>query len=144
MVRPDKLTLSALEATLRLCRYPGEAKRRVPVLAMLAATPEALRQRAESLAGRLRDVCPGCAADVRETTDETGGGSLPNVPLPGWAVALQPWVISSNELERRLRLGRIPVIVRLKDSAVLISPRTLLPGDEEALLAAVRAAYDGA
>jgi seryl-tRNA synthetase len=60
--------------------------------------------------------------------DETGGGSLPNVKLPGWAVALKPSGMSVNELECRLRLGRVPVIIRIQDDKALISPRTLMPG----------------
>jgi L-seryl-tRNA(Ser) seleniumtransferase len=141
MVRPDKLTLAALEATLRIYRYPSEAKHRIPVLAMLSATPVELRQRSESLAERLRAVCPRWGIDVRETADETGGGSLPNVSLPGWAVALKPSGISVDELEHRLRHNPIPIIIRINNDAALISPRTLLPGDEEAILDAVRAAY---
>ncbi|NLA87329.1 MAG: L-seryl-tRNA(Sec) selenium transferase, partial [Clostridiales bacterium] len=112
IVRPDKLTISALEATLRLCRYPGEALRRIPVLAMLSAEPDELRRRALSLAERLHSICPGWETDVRETVDETGGGSLPNVPLPGWAVALRPESISVHELDERLRNCRVPVIIR--------------------------------
>jgi L-seryl-tRNA(Ser) seleniumtransferase len=142
MVRPDKLTLAALEATLRLYRYPGEAKRRVPILAMLSANPEELRQRAVSLAEHLRTVCIGCEVTVRETADETGGGSLPNVPLPGWAVALKPTKFSVDELENRLRRSKIPVIIRINDGAALISPRTLLPGDEASVLDAVRLIFE--
>jgi L-seryl-tRNA(Ser) seleniumtransferase len=141
MVRPDKLTLSALEATLRLCRFPSEARRRIPVLAMLSAEPEELQRRAASLAKQLSDECPSWVVNVCDTTDETGGGSLPNVPLSGWAVTIKPAGISPNELEQRLRCGRIPVIVRINNGAVLISPRTLLPGDETTVLDAIRSAY---
>ncbi|NLL38583.1 MAG: L-seryl-tRNA(Sec) selenium transferase [Clostridiales bacterium] len=143
IVRSDKLTISALEATLRLCRYPGEACRRIPVLAMLSAEPEQLRRRALSLAERLRSVCPSWKVEVCRTEDETGGGSLPNMPLPGWAVAVMPEGISVHELDERLRMGRIPVIIRINDGAALVSLRTLLPGDEEAVVEAIGSAYNG-
>ena len=137
MVRPDKLTLSVLEATLRLCRFPDEAIRHVPTLAMLSARPEELRQRAEVLAGRIGQHCKEWDVEVCETSDEAGGGSLPNVSLPGYAVALRPVGLSVGELELRLRCSRIPVIIRIHDGRALISPRTLLPGDDEVLLDAL-------
>lgn len=143
IVRPDKLTLSALESALRLCRYPEEARRRIPVLAMLSAEPDQLRRRARTLAKRLRSVCPGWGVDVCETEDETGGGSLPNVPLPGWAVAVRPEGMPVQKFEERLRGCRIPVIVRINDGAALFSVRTLLPGEEEAVLKSVGSVYRG-
>ena len=133
-MRPDKLTLSVLEAALRLYRYPDEAVRKIPVLVMLFADPEELRSRAEDLAGRLKAVLEGWSVDVCETTDETGGGSLPNVRLPGWAVSVEPSGMTVNELEAALRLGRLPVIVRIAGDKALISPRTLLPQDGDRLV----------
>ena len=141
MVRPDKFTLAALEASLQLYRYPGEAIKRIPVLAMLSAKPEELRRRAADLAQRFKELFAGWEIEVRETEDETGGGSLPNVQLPGWAVALKPSGMSVAELERRLRLGRIPVIIRIQDGMALVSLRTLTPAEEGVLLEAFRAIY---
>ena len=137
--RPDKLTLAALEASLRLYRYPGEAIRRIPVLTMLAVRPETLHQRADDLAERLRLLYPSWDILVSKTADETGGGSLPNVQLPGWAVTLKPDKLSVEELEKQLRAGKLPVILRIREGLALISLRTLLPGEDEELLAAFRA-----
>ena len=138
--RPDKLSLAALEAALRIYRYPGEALRRIPAIAMLAARPEDLRRRAEDLAERLRTLYPGWEILARETTDETGGGSLPNVQLPGWAVALKPDGLSVDDLEKRLRNGRLPVILRIHDGMAMLSLRTILPDEDEELLTAFQAA----
>ncbi|MDR0491124.1 MAG: L-seryl-tRNA(Sec) selenium transferase [Oscillospiraceae bacterium] len=142
MIRPDKLTLSALESTLRLYRYPNEAKRRIPTLAMISAQPSELKRRAEQLAERIRQLFVCWEVDVCESEDETGGGSLPNVRLPGWAVSLRPDSMSVSELEQRLRLGSIPVIIRIHDGRALISPRTLLPGDDDKLLTALSKIHD--
>jgi len=136
-LRPDKLSLAVLEAALRLYRFPEEAVAGIPVLAMLFADREALRRRAESLAGRLEEVSEGWNVEVREVMDETGGGSLPNVALPGWAVALKLSGMSANELETALRRGKTPVIVRIQDDMVLISPRTLTLPDEDRIVEAV-------
>jgi len=145
-LRPDKLTLSVLESTLRLYRWsPDEVVARVPALAMLFASPESLRQRAEALAGRLGESLEGWGVEVRETSDEAGGGSLPAIALPGWAVALKPpGSMSANELESKLRRGRVPVIVRIHEDAVLVSVRTLMPTDEERVVEAIREAASGA
>jgi len=140
-LRPDKLTFSVLEANLRLSRYPEEAKRQIPVLAMLTANTDDLKQRAESLAQQLSQVCAGWQIDVLEAMDETGGGSLPNVPLPGWVVALKPVDISAAELEERLRRER--VIVRINSGAVIISPRTILPGEDEQVVDTFRRVTQG-
>jgi len=136
-LRPDKLSLSLLETALRMYKYPNEAAMRIPALTMLFADPEKLKLRAESLAARLRDVLEGWSVEVREALDETGGGSLPNVPLPGWTVALWSETMSANEFESRLRRGNMPVIVRIHDDEALISPRTLMPDDDDILVESV-------
>ena len=130
-IRADKLTLSALECILRIYRFPLEAKRRIPTLRMLSETPKELRERADSLASRLRAILPDWKIEVLETTDETGGGSLPNVVLPGFAVALEPKGMSISKLEQRLRLGNPPIISRIYENKLLLSVRTILPGEDD-------------
>jgi len=137
-LRPDKLTLSVLESALRLYRYPDEAVNRIPVLAMLFADPADLENRAQALAAHLKEALQGWSVEVCQTMDEAGGGSLPNVRLPGWAVAIRPSNMSANELETALRLGSPPVITRIQDDAALFSPRTLLATDEDSLVEALR------
>ena len=75
--------------------------------------------------------------EVCEIMDETGGGSLPNTQLPGWAISLKPSGMSINELEYKLRSGHIPVIIRIQDDRALISMRTLMPADEDRLIQAL-------
>jgi len=141
-LRPDKLTLNALETTLRLCRHPSVARRKIPALAMLSATAEELQRRADALAERVRSVCPTWRVAVRAVEDEAGGGSLPGVALGGYAVAINPTEISVDELERRLRRGAVPIIIRISDDTALLSVRTLLLGDDEVVVAGLRAAYE--
>ena len=137
VVRPDKLTLSMLEACLSLYRYPEEALQRIPVLAMLCADSSDLYMRSLELSRRIADLIVEWNVNVCETIDETGGGSLPNTKLPGWAVTLKPSNMSVNELERKLRTGRIPVIIRIQEDRVLIAMRTLMPIDEDKLIQAL-------
>jgi len=133
-LRPDKLTLSVLEAAFRLYRFTDDAARKIPVLSMLFAKSSELEARARIFADRLKDIAHNFTVDVIKVSDETGGGSLPNVSLPGWAVSVISSDMSVSKLESLLRAASTPVIVRIQDNAVLISPRTLLSGDEDRVL----------
>lgn len=139
MLRPDKLTLQALEAALRLYQYPEEARKRIPVLRMLSAPEDELRERASALVSRLGGLRPGWEIRLRQVTDETGGGSLPNVPLPGFAAGIVPRGMGVDALEAALRGAETPVVARIHEGELLLSVRTLLPGDEERIARAFAA-----
>ncbi len=139
MLRPDKLTLQALEAALTVYRYPEEAMKRIPVLRMLSAGTEELLERAAALVSRLGDIRPDWDILVRKTMDEAGGGALPNVSLPGYAAGIVPKGMSVEAVEEGLRRSETPVIGRLHRGELLLSVRTLLPGDEERIASALEA-----
>src|SRR5439155_9096467 len=87
--RLDKMTLAALEATLRLYLHEERALGEVPVLRMLGTPAEELKRRAEGLAARLAAL-PGVAqARAAEDVAFAGGGSLPDQPLPTWVVEVE-------------------------------------------------------
>lgn len=118
-LRLDKLSLAALEATLRDWR-DGVS---VPARAMLETKPQDLRQRAEELAALLAPFCP---CEAVETAGEAGGGTLPGEELPSWAAALDP----AEELEVFLRGWSTPILGRIHKGKLLLDVRTLLPGEE--------------
>ena len=125
-LRLDKLSLAALEGTLMDWR-DGMLP---PAAAMLGADEAMLRKQAEELAALLTPLCP---CEVTESPGEAGGGSMPGVSLPGWAVALTP----AEELERFLRGWETPVIGRIHRGKLLLDVRTLLPGDKDIIAAAL-------
>jgi L-seryl-tRNA(Ser) seleniumtransferase len=145
-LRIDKLSLAALEATLRLYRDPQEALREIPVLRMLVAGESALVARAEAMAAgisaaRSRSFSPGDQdldlaerARVIRASAKVGGGALPLLELEGPVCAVDPGEMGADELARRLRSGQPPVVGRTRDGWLLLDPRTLT--DEEADLAA--------
>jgi L-seryl-tRNA(Ser) seleniumtransferase len=134
-LRIDKLSLAALEATLRLYRDGREEE--LPVLAMLAAGEEDLRHRAE----RMRELLAGTAeARVVDATARAGGGALPLVDLKGPVCAVDPGELSLDELARRLRAGEPPVVARAREGWLLLDPRTLDDAEAEAAARAVAAA----
>ncbi|MGE3174795.1 MAG: L-seryl-tRNA(Sec) selenium transferase [Planctomycetota bacterium] len=131
-LRCDKLTLAALEATLRLYR-DGDPLQDVPALRMLAAGADELRQRSDELAARLGAP----AAEVTASESFAGSGANPARPLPSFAVALR----GGDALCERLRAVRpVAVFARVHDGRVLLDARTLLGEDLAAVAAAVTAA----
>jgi L-seryl-tRNA(Ser) seleniumtransferase len=139
-VRIDKLCLAALEATLRLAREPERARQEIPVLRMLSLSAEAIGARAEALAEALRTAVPGLAYAIEDGASEVGGGALPLQALPTRVLTLRPERGSVNAIEARLRTGEPPVLIRVHDEQVLLDLRTVAPGEEAALLAALTAA----
>ncbi|HEX3688508.1 MAG TPA: L-seryl-tRNA(Sec) selenium transferase [Solirubrobacteraceae bacterium] len=126
-VRIDKLSLSALEATLGLYRDPAAARRALPVLAMLEASDDELQARA----GRLADQTGG---RVIQATARVGGGALPLLELTGPVVALDPGPAGADALAATLRAGEPALVGRVHGGELLLDPRTLT--DEEARWAA--------
>jgi L-seryl-tRNA(Ser) seleniumtransferase len=138
--RLDKMTLAALEATLRLYLHEERALREVPTLRMLAAPPAELRERAEALAGRLREIEALAVVRVAEDEAYVGGGSLPDQPMKSWVVELEARGLSDAELAHRLRTGTPAVMGRVRGGRVVLDLRTVLPHHEAALAEAVRRA----
>jgi L-seryl-tRNA(Ser) seleniumtransferase len=138
VVRNDKVTLAALEATLRLYLDEERALREVPTLRALTATPEALRAKAARLRRRIGPVA--ATVTLEPGISQVGGGSLPGERLPTTLVAVAPESMEEAELARRLRMGEPPVFGRVQRGRLLLDPRTVAERELSPLAAAVRAA----
>ncbi|MDR0238634.1 MAG: L-seryl-tRNA(Sec) selenium transferase [Deltaproteobacteria bacterium] len=125
-LRIDKLTLAALEATLRLYLDPQRALAQIPTVAMLSCPPATLARRARSLASRLRRAL-GSAAHVSlvKNVSRAGGGAFPARDLPTSLVCLRPTACSAEDLKRRLLSAVPPLMGRLEEGAFCLDPRTL-------------------
>jgi L-seryl-tRNA(Ser) seleniumtransferase len=138
VVRNDKVTLAALEATLRLYLDEARAIREIPTLRALTAAPVKLRGKAVRLR---RLIGPGDATVTLEPgISQVGGGSLPGERLPTTLVAVASDRIGEGELARRLRMGEPPVFGRVQHGRLLLDPRTVADDELPILAAAVRAA----
>jgi L-seryl-tRNA(Ser) seleniumtransferase len=144
--RLDKMTLAALEATLRLYLNEERALQEVPGLRMLGAPLAELQRRADSLAVRLREVDGLETVNVREDVAYVGGGSLPDQAMKTWVVEIAPRNISDAELAYRLRTGTPAVIARLRENRLVLDVRTIFPHQKDELMQAIRraAGQDGA
>ncbi len=137
-IRLDKMTLAALETTLRLYLDPGRAKREIPTLAMLSAPQAEMAERAVRLSDEIAKACgdaylTGTAEDV----SRAGGGALPMADIPTAVVAVMPQRMSVTELEARLRCGEPPIVARINADRLLLDPRTLTREDEAEIVRAL-------
>jgi L-seryl-tRNA(Ser) seleniumtransferase len=142
--------LAALEATLGLYRDPERARLEIPTLRMLTEDIETIRQRGETLkegVGKAGVAGEGVGrkayAKLIEGESEVGGGSFPGTKLRTWLVELRTDTLTADNLVERLREAEPPVIARIANDRVVLDPRTVLPGQEEAVVRAVAGAIDG-
>ncbi len=135
-VRLDKMSLAALEATLRLYRNPDEAVARIPTLRMLAQDPAATEARATRLVALLDDAIP---TSIEPSTGYAGGGTLPGSMIQSHAVALTS-SIPDETLAARLRAHHPAVIGRLAGGRLLLDMLTVSDHELPMLAEAVRQA----
>lgn len=131
-MRVDKLTLSALEATLRLYLEPEVALKEVPVLAMLTQRVEEIESRARSVVASLRTS--NIDAEVAPSTASVGGGAFPTAVIASSAVMLS---VDAVQIEERLRRGEPAVIGRIADGRLFLDLRSVLPREDGALVKAI-------
>jgi L-seryl-tRNA(Ser) seleniumtransferase len=136
-VRVDKLTLAALEATLRL-RLTGRLSE-IPVERMIRASVEDVRRRAAMWTVKLEER--GVRTSLVPGESAVGGGSLPGHALPTVLLALSG---PASRLAAALRRGDPPVIARIEMDACCLDPRTVLRGEDETLIDAVEVAFKAA
>jgi L-seryl-tRNA(Ser) seleniumtransferase len=128
-VRPDKLCLAALSATLT--HYmKGEAVQQIPIWQMIAAGEDALKARAQAWREKLGQ------GEVIPARSTVGGGSLPEESLPTWVLGLK--LEKPDQLASRLRENDPPIIARIEADLLILDPRTILPGQDKELLKALR------
>jgi L-seryl-tRNA(Ser) seleniumtransferase len=134
-LRPDKLVLGALAATLdlHLAGRSGE----IPFFRMVSARVEALRRRAESLAARARAA--GFEAEAVASTAIAGGGAGAESTLPSAAVALRREGLTADALAAALRAGALPVVARIEDGRVFLDLRSVAEEEDAELGAALDA-----
>ena len=132
-MRVDKMTLAALESTLR--SYDNGTYNDIPTIAMLSMSNNALKEKAGILLDQFRQV--GVSARLCAVEGQVGGGSVPTQTIPSWAVALEGNV---DALEEKLRLGEIAIVGRIHDGKYLLDVRTLRSDDFPVITAAVKEA----
>ncbi len=145
-VRIDKMTLAALEATLRLYCDPAKAVRDIPTLAMITASPEALRRKARKLAAILKKtIGQHYVVAVTPGASRVGGGAFPEHDLPTSLVDLTPRPNAPSPETLRLRLlsTEPPLVGRIENDTFRLDPRTLADDELRLVAAVLRQAVEG-
>lgn len=138
-IRIDKLTLAALEATLKLYRDEREAVAAIPTLRMLTLQPLALKARASSWIRRIRPRIPSSVKlTVVAGDSQVGGGSLPLLDLPTFLMAIEAKGWSPQQIDAAFRGRKTPVLGRINKGQYLLDLRTLQEADMEAVVDAMK------
>jgi L-seryl-tRNA(Ser) seleniumtransferase len=144
-LRIDKMTLAALEATLRLYLDPEAALTRVPTLAMMTRSLVSLRAQAARLSALLRKhLSASLDVRVRAGASRVGGGAFPEADLPTALVCLRPLSGGAEALRQALLTTDPPLVGRVEDDCLCLDPRTLDTAEHALALAALRQALGGA
>ncbi len=143
-LRVDKMTLVALEVTLRQYLEPELLLEKLPTLRVLSRKPEDLKQRADRVAGALSaGLKERVRVSVREVTSQIGGGSLPAAGLASYAVALSSEEFSSDRIASMLRRCEVPIVARIFEDNIIIDFRTVQPSEDETLTSQILKALAG-
>ncbi len=138
-LRIDKLTLAALESTLRLYRDEEKAVARIPTLQMLTMNIGDLQTRASNLVEDLKNIGNSrLEIELIARSSRAGGGALPLLELPSRCLSIRLRGISANALEKSMRENDPPIIGRIEDDAYIMDPRTLKDDD----LPIIRTAFE--
>lgn len=130
-LRIDKLTLAALEATLRLYWNPERAKQEIPTLRYLLRNPAEIKSLAVRLQRGLRTVLPkeGCTVEILKEVSEVGGGSLPGQSLPTYCVGIRSLSATAGNMAQKLREGSPAIFARIRQETLLFDLRTVEEGE---------------
>ena len=124
--RIDKLTLAALEATLREYMDPQQALQNNPTLRMITAKMDTLEPKGRQLLACMEQVCDGSfSVQLTEDFGQVGGGSVPTQMIRSSVVAVEPKRVSLDLLEKRLRELSLPIIARISKERLLLDVRTI-------------------
>lgn len=139
-LRVDKMTVAALEETLRLYRDERQALAEIPVLRMLTVSATELTTKGKRLIRRLSRLLPaGGSLSIVRGMSQVGGGALPLAELPTALIAVHVDGFSPHDLERKFRNCPVPVIGRIYKGSFLLDLRTILDADIPDLLLAFQA-----
>ncbi len=130
-LRIDKLTLAALESTLRLYRDESTAVKKIPTLRMLTLSFEEIADKADGMYELFKTTVKDKAIiKLMDLSSMSGGGAFPDLCLPTRCISVKPVNISSAHLEKKMRMHRPSIIGRIENDRFIMDPRTIQKGEE--------------
>ncbi len=128
-LRIDKLTLAALEATLRNYALNPEDIDSIPVIRMLVMSESLLKKRARKIVKAIQGLIPSLNISIDRDSSRVGGGAYPLHDIPTWVVSIDPTPLGVNEFEQLLRTAPIPLIARISKDRIILDMRTIMPDE---------------
>lgn len=128
-LRIDKMTLAALEGTLKCYLDEKEAIKNIPSLNMILSSKEDIKKKAIKLKKKLHNKIKEFSFEISEDYSMVGGGSMPTEKIPTFIIKVKSNKFSPQELENRLRLGQFSIICRIFNNELILDPRTIFEKD---------------
>lgn len=131
ILRIDKMTLAALEETLRAYINPQNLTKNIPVIGMLLKNMDYLEKEGRALLSSVLEKEPAADIALIEVKGQVGGGAVPGEILRSIAISIKPWNISLETLDENLRNEEISIIGRIYQNQFLLDLRTIFKVDYE-------------
>lgn len=137
-LRIDKMTLSALESTLRYYLDEKEAIENIPTLNMILSSKEDMKKKAMKFRKKFRHALDNFEFKIDEDYSMVGGGSMPTEKIPTYVIKISSENTSVNEMEKILRLNETAIITRVFNNELILDVRTIFDEDIEEIIKALR------
>lgn len=130
-LRVDKLTICALEATLRMYLDEEKARKEIPTLRMLTYSTKELEEKANTLYSKIEYLNKYANIRIEDGLSQVGGGSMPLETIDSKVIAITPNDINVAQLEKKLRLSDAHIIARVYDDKYVLDSRTIFEDEFE-------------
>jgi len=138
-LRIDKMTLAALEKTLRIYLDPKSVLKKIPTLKMLSISLNEIKNNAEILKNKIDNLkIEGLETFIFESSSRAGGGSLPGTDIPTICVGLKMKNISSSLIEKRMRFSSPSIMGRIEDDIFIMDPRTIQDQEADIIVSSLK------
>ncbi|CEH33148.1 L-seryl-tRNA(Sec) selenium transferase [Romboutsia lituseburensis] len=133
-LRVDKLTICALEATLRMYLDEERAIKEIPTLRMLTYKIEELEEKAKKLLNMIDQLKLDAEVCIEDGLSQVGGGSMPLETIKTKVISIMPKIMNVSALEKKLRLGEANIIARVYDNKYVLDVRTIFDDEYEIIV----------
>lgn len=133
-LRIDKMSLAALEGTLKYYLDEKEAVENIPTLYMILSSKDEHKKRAQRLKRKLHNKVNGFEFSVEEDYSMVGGGSMPVEKIQTYVIKVKNNKYSPQQLEKKLRENKIPIIIRVSNNEVIMDLRTMFDRDFDVIV----------
>jgi L-seryl-tRNA(Ser) seleniumtransferase len=137
-LRIDKMTLAALEGTLKFYLDEKAAVKHLPTLYMILSSKEEHKKRAQKLKNRLQKEVSNVNFSVDQDFSMVGGGSMPTEKIQTYVIKAKAEEITPEQMELKLRKNETPIIVRVFNGEIVMDLRTIKDSDFEVIVEAFR------